>query len=234
MNELSIGILGGMGPRATIEFEKRLIDSFVGSDQSMPKIITINNSQIPDRSNFIQQNGQDPLKELIFSAKILRSAAVDIVCMPCNTAHDSRIMARLMAVVPLPIIDMPAACMLLAERQGFQRLLILGTEGTASSRLFDNRSTTISCIYPNDREQYLLNKVIATIKTGNLPNLATQQNLKTILKSQPIDALVLACTELSILPRRLFKEYEVIDSLDCLVQQCVKISETLNLCEVYQ
>jgi aspartate racemase len=228
MSNIKIGILGGMGPRATVDFQNRLFSRFSGAEQGIPTIISVNNSSIPDRSSFIVSSTTDPLPELIYSSQILRMAKVDVVCMPCNTAHNPKILSRLMAVAPLPIIDMPAACILVSESLGLNRVLILGTAGTADSRLFNARSLTTNCIYPDRKIQELISGIISKIKTGG--NISSKQSTRLIKYVNLIspDAVILACTELSLLPKKLFSQFTVIDSLDVLVEQCVNISNNLN------
>ena len=228
MNSINIGILGGMGPRATVVFEDRLISSFKGSDQLLPRIISVNNSQIPDRSDFVRGLTNDPIDELVYSANILKSANVDVVCMPCNTAHNSKIMARLMAIAPLPIIDMPAACLIQAESKNIQKLLILGTVGTVQSKIFDSRSVDIECVYPSVHDQKLVTNIIYGIKNGDQISKNQTEGLKKIIKASDTDAVVLACTELSLVPKRHLGGLTVIDSMDVLVKQCITICKDLS------
>ena len=228
MNTLTIGILGGMGPRATVNFEQRLLDAFSGADQDFPRIISVNNSQIPDRSDFIQSKGSDPLEEFKVSASILQSSNVDIVCMPCNTAHSPKILARLMATIPLPIIDMPAACILLAESKQYKKILILSTEGTANSGIFDSRAITVTCVYPDKISQTLITSAIKSIKDSGGVDENTANQIKVLIASANVDAVVLACTELSLLPKVLFKSIPLIDSIEVMVELCVNMNTTLN------
>lgn len=230
MKRLRIGILGGMGPRATVEFERRLLAQFSGNDQEIPEVICINNGAIPDRSTFISQpGGGDPLLELASVAARLRSLSVDIVCMPCNTAHSSKILARLMAVVPLPVVDMPAATVMAAEGQDLKRLLILGTEGTRASQVFDSRATSAICMYPSRFQQLVVNDVIANIKSTGAVPVKLQQDLRALCQSElgNYDAIVLGCTELSLVPSKVFRDFRVFDSLDILAQRCAYICNAL-------
>lgn len=228
MSAPTIGILGGMGPRATVEFESRLVEAFEGGDQNIPTIISINSGSIPDRSNFLNSRSEDPMIKLVEQAKTLNQFNVDVVCMPCNTAHSPKILARVMAVAPLPIIDMPAACILKAEQQGYNRLLILGTSGTAKEGIFDSRSVSSSCYYPDTLEQQQIGLLISKIKSGTLLSGNDLKNLKNICTRQEVDAIILACTELSLLPKSVLTGFNVIDSTDILVDSCRNIVRRLH------
>lgn len=223
MSELTIGILGGMGPRATVEFEKRLIERYAGGDQAVPKIVSVNNTRTPDRSAFLSAGGNDPLDELLQSAKLMKLAGVDVVCMPCNTAHSSKILPRLMALLPLPIIDMPAACLLQAELKGYKRVMILGTEGTRLSEVFDSRAINIEVIYPNQIVQQAVNKLISSVKNKQRIRQQDKAVIKQARLASNADVVLLACTELCLLSRAMFEGITVIDSLDVLADRCAAI-----------
>ena len=106
-----IGILGGMGPRATVEFERRLVNLFAGNDQAIPPIVSINDGSIPDRTQFLLGEGADPHEKLAAAAKRLLACGATIICMPCNTAHAEPILGRLQARLDLPLVHMPAGCL---------------------------------------------------------------------------------------------------------------------------
>ncbi len=222
MSDFTIGILGGMGPRATIEFQGKLLNQFSGSDQSIPRIVCSNNGLIPDRSSFLLNDGADPLDILVTEARMLSRSGANIVCMPCNTAHSPKILARLMARVPLPVLDMPAACMLQAEKMKVKTLLILGTEGTNVGKIFDSRAVNTTCAYPNQVGQVLIDELIKDIKKGLVPNQVQLNQLSTIISDARADAVVLGCTELSILAKNI-TEVPVIDSMDILAKTCADL-----------
>jgi len=86
--EKTIGILGGMGPYATVElFSKILKFTPARKDQEHLRIIIDNNLKIPDRTEAILGNGKSLLPEMIATAKNLEKAKVDFILIPCNTAH---------------------------------------------------------------------------------------------------------------------------------------------------
>lgn len=227
----TIGILGGMGPRATLAFEQRLLDAFEGSDQDLPRIISVNDGQIPDRTAFLTMKGSDPYIALMRSAKILASAGVDVVCLPCNTAHAPQILGRLQAQLALPFIDMPAATLAVAEAMELKKLLILSTRGTIVSRVYQSRSIDIICVFPTNLSQNQIDNAIECIKLGNIDNVNIE-TLRKIIKKSDCDGVVLACTELSMLGNTLeVPGVKQIDAVDCLVQRCVEHFSSYNKIE---
>ena len=84
----TVGIIGGMGTLATIDlFNKIVLETNAKSDDEHLHILIDNNAQIPDRTNFILGNGENPTNELIKSAKNLEKIGADFLAIPCNTAH---------------------------------------------------------------------------------------------------------------------------------------------------
>jgi len=226
MKPFTIGILGGMGPRATVQFEQRLIDMLEGDDQAMPRIITINDGSIWDRSRFLNEGGDDPLEQLVPNAQLLRLAGADVVCLPCNTAHAGSILARLQSLVPLPVIDMPAACIVAAQRRGLKKLLILGTDGTRRSQVYQSRAFGIAILPAGNEEQKVIDTVIRLLKRGQLISSELLSSVVAIIKNAQADGVVLACTELSFLRdnlQNMLDDIDVIDSTDELVARCASL-----------
>ena len=83
-----IGVLGGMGTEATAYFYNRLVSlDDAKSDQEHLKVLLYNNSKIPDRTDYIINKVNNPVKELLDSVILLENAGVDFIVMPCNTSH---------------------------------------------------------------------------------------------------------------------------------------------------
>ncbi|WJV29945.1 amino acid racemase [Rossellomorea sp. AcN35-11] len=85
--EKTIGILGGMGPAATVDlFQKIVANTEASRDQEHIKILIYNNPKIPPRM-LVPKEGQDPVPEIIRSARLIEQAGADFIIMPCHTAH---------------------------------------------------------------------------------------------------------------------------------------------------
>ncbi|GAI00529.1 unnamed protein product, partial [marine sediment metagenome] len=84
----TIGVIGGMGPKSTIDFLSKIISlTPAKKDQEHLNMIVYMNPQIPDRTSAIINNKESPTKALIESAKLLQDARVDFIVIPCVTAH---------------------------------------------------------------------------------------------------------------------------------------------------
>ena len=88
MYKYDLGIIGGMGSEATVEIYKRIIErTYHSCDQEHMRICILNNSIIPDRTNCILNNGENPLPYLNESIKDLENIKAKYFIVPCNTAH---------------------------------------------------------------------------------------------------------------------------------------------------
>lgn len=224
MSNLTIGILGGMGPRATVYFEQKLLEKCKGPDQSLPRLIVVNDGTIPDRTAFLCGQGEDPVPALRRNVRALMAHQPDIVCLPCNTAHAARIVGRLRAE-QMPLVDMPEEAMRQAERGGHGRVLVLGTEGTKLARVYDDRAANAEVLYPTAADQAVVNRLIAATKHHGFCG-ACRQALAEVIGKADCDAVILACTELSMLNQGLSTAVPVVDALEALVDACLAASNT--------
>ena len=88
MDKKTVGILGGMGPLATVELFRLIVSNTESSnDQGHIRIIIDNNPQIPDRTNAILNGGESPVNALVKSASMLKNDGADFLIIPCNTSH---------------------------------------------------------------------------------------------------------------------------------------------------
>ncbi|TAG28859.1 MAG: aspartate/glutamate racemase family protein, partial [Rhodobacterales bacterium] len=105
----TVGILGGMGPEATVLFMQRLLQAVEARDDAdhIPLIVH-QNSAVPSRiKRLVEGVGEDPGPVLAQMARDLQAAGAKALAMPCNTAHAYA--PHIIAATPLPFLDMRAA-----------------------------------------------------------------------------------------------------------------------------
>ena len=103
MRERVIGVLGGMGPEATIDLFTKIVKlTGARTDQAHLRVLIDNNPKIPNRVLAIQGRGPSPLRELRKSARALAVAGADFIVMPCVTAH--YYYRHLQRTSPIPIV----------------------------------------------------------------------------------------------------------------------------------
>jgi aspartate racemase len=104
----TVGILGGIGPEATVLLMKRLLKAVEAHDDAdhIPLIVH-QNPGVPSRiRRLIEGTGEDPGPVLAQMARDLQAAGAEALAMPCNTAHAYA--PEIMAATPLPFLDMRA------------------------------------------------------------------------------------------------------------------------------
>ena len=134
---LTMGILGGMGPMATVEAFRRITLGTPGRiDQDHLHVIVDSDSSIIDRTDALVDGGPSPLPALSASAERLTVAGADILCMPCKTAH--AFFGPLQAGVPVPIVHMLDETAAVVASRGLPSLRLLATAGTVASGVYQD------------------------------------------------------------------------------------------------
>ena len=134
----TIGIIGGMGPLATVHlYERIVLRTKALRDQDHIRVLIDSNTNIPDRTKAIIADGEDPTVELIKSAKILENSGADFLIMPCNTAH--YFISTLQEAVNIPFVNMVEETVkYTAEKFGSDTVVgILATDGTIISNIYE-------------------------------------------------------------------------------------------------
>ena len=139
MREKVIGILGGMGPEATIDlFAKIVKGTKAKKDQDHLRILIDNNPKIPNRTLAILGKGESPLPHLVRSAKTLAKAGVDFIVIPCVTAHHFYGPLQKKIKIPVVHIVQETRRYLQAHLKEVHTIGLLATTGTLRSGLFQN------------------------------------------------------------------------------------------------
>src|SRR5215475_13736513 len=100
-----LGVLGGMGPMATVDFYRRLLPyTNVRTDQEHLPVIIWADPSVPDRSAALTGTGADPTAWLVKGARALQSVGATVLAMPCNTAH--AFLPAIQAAVTVPLLNM--------------------------------------------------------------------------------------------------------------------------------
>lgn len=223
----TIGILGGMGPRATVVFEQMIIDRLMGGDQQLPTIITINDGSIPDRNQFLLGKGSDPVPQLQRNIEQLESMGAKIIAVPCNSASMPQIFDRLRAEAIL--LDLPKLVVAEAGRVGARRVCLLATEGTLNAQTYQQlcASLGIECVVLSAGLRDMVSGIINAVKCGELSVARSQSRvLARALKALKCDVIILGCTELPLVADQLVPTgVSSIDTLAILADACVQLSK---------
>jgi aspartate racemase len=100
-----LGIMGGVGPSATVDFMKKIIQNTPATkDQDHIKMVVEQNPQIPDRTANIVWNETDPTIAMFSTCKRLEQEGADAIAIPCNTAH--AFVKNIQEHLNIPILNM--------------------------------------------------------------------------------------------------------------------------------
>lgn len=218
-----LGIIGGVGPEATAEIFRRIITlTDAKCDQEHIKICILNKPQIPDRTNYIINNGQSPLPLILEGINELKNLDVKYFIIPCNTSHIFANQFRQQN--DIVFIDMVEKTKEYLKKQHHgARVCILGTQGTAKAMIYGNTHSDeeIEIFYPDKESQDELMHIILSVKANNKPILENRIRLIEIMNEihclQGECIFVLACTELSvIMSGESIEKIEYIDAMDVL------------------
>jgi aspartate racemase len=198
-----IGILGGMGPEATLDLYRHIISLTPATkDQDHIRLLIYSNPKIPDRTAAIAGKGESPLAYLIESAKILESGGAGIIAMPCNASH--HFLPEIRAQIDIPILDMIAEtcsriCVLMPDAK---TVGLLATIGTIQSGVYHRTlsGAGIKVLTPNEEDQQEIQAGIAQVKAGTHKR-STQETFQSIgkrLVEAGAEAIILGCTEIPL------------------------------------
>lgn len=224
----AIGILGGMGPLATLELFKRIIAMTpAAKDQDHLRIIIDNNPAIPDRTAAIVHRGESPLPLLTKTARVLEMAGADLVAMPCNSAH--YYLDALKRAVTIPVLDMigETARAIKESHAG-----LLATDGVLFSRLYHDacERAGIELLQPIRGDQALVMEAIYRIKAGK-DAIAFKREITGViagLQENGAEAVIIGCTEVSLIPGLEDVAIPVYDALNILAQTALHQALSLS------
>ena len=226
--EPRLGILGGMGPAATVDFLKKLVEETPADrdDEHIP-VIVYSVPQIPSRPAAIVAGGPSPLPAMLEGIRVLRSAGAAAIAIPCNTAHHwADALAR---DGGLPIIHIADAVRaeLAARASRPNTLGLIATKGTIAAGFFQKSLARdgYRVLLSTEREQdeWVL-PAIEAVKRNAL-DVAHPLAIRAvaILLERGADAVVLACTEtpLAISHRPHAVAARTVDATRALAKACV-------------
>ena len=222
-----VGVLGGMGPEATILLMQKVLAAIPARDDAdhIPLIVH-QNPQVPSRiAALIEGQGRDPGPVLAQMARDLAGAGAAALAMPCNTAHHYAPAVR--AATDLPFLDMIALTALALQQAGARHVGMLASPATRRVAVFDGAFADhgLTPVWTSDEDAML--RLIRAVKAGESADStgAEMARQAQLLLDGGADHLLIACTELSLLTEHLPEDTHWQDSLDCLVRAIVGFSK---------
>ena len=231
----TLGIIGGMGPLATVELFKKIVcHTKATCDQEHIRVLIDNNTSIPDRTANIIGEGENPKKYLIESALKLQSMGANYLIMPCNTAH--YFYKDIIKEIEIPFLNMieETANFILNKYPQIKKIGLLATKGTCSSGVYDDvfREYGIELVKPYEEEQKHVTDFIYGIKEGVGDEKLTGF-YKTVeaMEKQGARLFILGCTELSVAYEKYQLKGNFVDPLSIIAMGAIEFAgkEVINI-----
>jgi aspartate racemase len=223
------GIIGGMGPEATIDLMRRILRLTPALDDiDHVRCIVDNNPKVPSRIKaIIEGGGEDPGPCMADMARRLESWGADFLAISCNTAH--YYYETISNAVKIPVINLIDTVVSHVKNNvpDCRKIGVLASTAVLMTGLYEKRfhDVGIEVIYPTSIFQARLLNVIKNIKTGDTsPKVVKEyKEICEHLCSAGVKSVVIACTELSIISRDL--NIDIIDAADILALEIISISK---------
>lgn len=221
-----IGILGGMGPLATIDLYLKIVElTNAKKDQDNIPIIIDNYPQIPDRTAYILGGGEDPYPYMKEGVLRLKNAGCEAICISCNTAHFFA--KRLEDELEVKILHI-AKITTKAIKTNFpnaKKVAVIATTGTTKAGIYRDEilANGLECVeIPEGELNNIMECIYKGAKANNLQNFVPLFN-DTISKIDA-DVYIAGCTEIPLFLPYADKKELFVDATLELAKEVLKFS----------
>ena len=234
--KITLGVIGGLGPIATAHFMELVIRmTEADTDQEHLDMILYNRPSIPDRTGYIlDPTKPNPLPEMIRVGNALARQGAKLIAIPCMTAHYFH--ADLTRYIEAPIVHAIHETAVHLKKHGITKVGIMATDGTVRSKLFQQELLEhgITPVIPGEQGQKCVMSIIYDDIKANRPAEMDKFDFAAKdLRDQGAEAIILGCTELSLVKRDYPIGAGYLDAMEVLAQTCVSLCGG-KLKEAYQ
>lgn len=198
MTPKHLGILGGMGPVATMRFYEHVIEAAIAHgavrDSDFPRI-SLASAVIPDFSAAGFGDEEEALAEMLRAAQELNAAGAEVIAIPCNSAHV--FFSTIDNAVEASVLDIRSIVADAIHAADIRKAGILGTKSTIEKGVYEGLG--FAPVYPTDEEHAAIALLIdrGEINVRDETDTAALALLMSALSSREAEGIVLGCTELS-------------------------------------
>jgi len=222
----TVGILGGMGPKSTVELMYKIVEATPAKkDQQHIRMLVDNRPEIPDRTDFILGTGSSPLPMMQESVQLLEKWGAEMIAIACNTAH--YFLDDLQQVVGIPVLNMIELVSHHIARsygQG-EPVLLLATSGSVKTGLYEKFVREFELIVPNEQvQEELVMAGIRGVKANEAHALSQRKFLDAVERSsarKPV-CVIAGCTEIGLALQDADLNIPLINPLAILAQHIVE------------
>lgn len=230
----TIGILGGMGPLATVDLFGKIVKATnAATDQEHIPVVIYSDPRVPDRTEALLEDGEDPTPWLIHGVNQVGNLGADFVVMPCNTAH--AFLDRIQPQANRPVLSMieSAADMIKGTHPEARTVGLLATNGTISTGIYQKalEERGIETIVPDDETQRrCVMSAIRAVKASSVQPAVTARLVEAAneLHERGADVILAACTEIPVVLQQRHLDVPLIDATDALARLAVATARHLD------
>ncbi len=225
-----VGVLGGMGPDATVDFMAKVIARTPATcDQNHVHMIVDHNPAVPNRQAAILGGGEDPAPALAGMAKRLASAGADFLVIPCNTAY---VFAEsIVAAVNIPLVNIIDVTIDALREQVPDATAagVLATNGCLAAGVYQDALSKagLDIVLPDNDELARLMGLINGIKGGHQGEAVSSAMaaLANALETRGAQAIIAGCTEIPLVLDDSMLSVPLISSTDELARRTVELAK---------
>ena len=177
----------------------------------------------PDRTDYILgRSDRNPVPVMIGEVEKLIAGGADLIAIPCNTAH--YFYESIAKASSVPVLNIIHETVEFCRMKGYGKVGVLATEGTILSGAYEQecRRAGVAYMTCTAEEQAVISHIIyEQIKRGQAPNLEAFRSVCEALYERGCEAIILGCTELSLLKKMTDSDPRWIDSLEVLAATAI-------------
>jgi len=237
MQKKIVGVLGGMGPDATVDFMSKVIartnainkaSGKAGADQDHIRMLIDHNPKVPNRNEAIKGVGEDVGEHLADMATRLESAGADFLVMVCNTAHAFK--ADIEQEVQIPFVSIIDEVTVAVENTQPKntKVGIMAAQGCLESELYQQalHDAGFQTVVWSDAELVAFMDILYQIKGGDMGEQVKQATLSlaNVLIDKGAEVILAGCTEIPLVLHEDSLTVPMLSSTDILVDQVINYS----------
>ena len=221
-----LGVIGGMGPEASCYYYENVIaHTDASKDQEHIDMVILSHATMPDRTEAIMSGDDKHLIHLLQEdARTLESLGVANIAITCNTSH--YFYNQIQKAVQVPVINMihESVAFAVKEYDNVKKIGIMATDGTINSRIYHKecRKMGVTPVKPSEeRQNDVMSLIYDDIKSGRPGDRNKFDRVMNEFVRKGCDAVILACTELSVFKGRHEIPSICLDAMDVLVRESI-------------
>jgi aspartate racemase len=227
---MKIGVMGGMGPAASALFYRMTVEhTKARRDQDHIDMVLLSHASVPDRTEALLGGRRAELLALLLEdARLLERCGVDAIAIPCNTSH--ALADEISAGIHIPLLNMVEdAARECAARfpAGGARVAVLATDGTARAGVYQRaleKQGLTPWLPPAETQSIVMKLIYDGVKNGGDISREDISAIERAARDAGCDAVLMACTEMSVVKERFSLSDFYADALLTLVKSVIRFA----------